>query len=106
MQSALDRRQAILELLMLRRHDTMKNLACEFHVNEKTIRRDVCILSREYPIYTSTGPRGGVYVPNGYSIRPRRLTEEQIQFLERISESLPSTDQAVMSEILMILRSL
>lgn len=104
-QSALERRQEILEKLMHRRHDTMSNLAHEFHVNERTIRRDICILSREYPLCTTTGPTGGVSVLDGYYTRACRLTTEQIQFLERVSADLPLADQERMREILLMLRS-
>ena len=36
-----ERRAAILDALCVRRQDTVANLAAEFGVNEKTIRRDI-----------------------------------------------------------------
>ena len=36
-----ERRAAILDALCIRRQDTIANLAEEFGVNEKTIRRDI-----------------------------------------------------------------
>ncbi len=36
-----ERRQKILEVLCLRRHDTYRNLAHEFNVSTGTIRRDI-----------------------------------------------------------------
>lgn len=107
MQSALDRRQQILEKLMLRRQDTAANLANEFGVNERTIRRDLCILSHDYPICTIPGRGGGVRLPDGYyaATAKRRLTEEQFAFLQRLADSLPSADKATMREILLTLRS-
>ena len=48
--TAIERRQAILEVLSVRRYETRYNLAFEFSVNEKTIRRDIEILSLDYPI--------------------------------------------------------
>lgn len=45
---AVERRQQILELLCQRRKDTMQNLAAELGVSERTIRRDVEILTRSY----------------------------------------------------------
>ena len=47
---AVERRQQILELLCQRRKDTMQNLAAELGVSERTIRRDVEILTRSYPL--------------------------------------------------------
>ena len=40
-----ERRAAILDALCIRRQDTIANLAEEFGVNEKTIRRDIEELS-------------------------------------------------------------
>ena len=39
--NAMERRQAILEALCERRHDTMSNLAFEFNVGLTTIKRDL-----------------------------------------------------------------
>ena len=51
-QSALERRQEILEVLCERRHESVENLATEFGVNERTIRRDLEYMTLSYPIYT------------------------------------------------------
>ena len=40
-----ERRAAIFDALCIRRHDTVENLASEFGVSEKTIRRDIEELS-------------------------------------------------------------
>lgn len=106
MQSALDRRQQILDRLTIRRQDTVKNLANEFKVNERTIRRDICILSRDYMICTVQGRGGGIRIPDGYyaaTMRPR-LTEEQLDFLQRISDTLAPADKETMQKILNMLR--
>ena len=52
MQSAVERRQSILELMCERRHETIDNLAFEFGVDRRTIRRDIEVLSISYPLYT------------------------------------------------------
>lgn len=44
------RRVKIIELLNLRRRDTMQNLADEFGVSWDTIQRDITILEQEYPL--------------------------------------------------------
>ena len=107
MQSTLERRQEILETLLLRRRDTVPNLACEFGVSKNTIRRDLCILCRDYPIETVSGKNGGVRLPDGYyAVTPhKRLTEEQFAFLERLASLLSPSDKKAMQEILLILRS-
>ena len=44
-----ERRQAIINLLCQRRHETMKNLASEFGVSVRTICYDIEMLSLTYP---------------------------------------------------------
>lgn len=68
MQSALDRRQAMLESLCDKRFDTLDNLATEFNVSKMTVRRDITTLSSSVPIYTTQGNGGGVYIADGYFI--------------------------------------
>ena len=57
-----ERRQKILEVLCLRRHDTYRNLAHEFNVSTGTIRRDIVVLTCSYPIETVQGGHGGIRV--------------------------------------------
>ena len=54
-----ERRQKLLELLCIRRHDTCDNLAHEFHVSSATIRRDIAVLTCSYPIETVCERYGG-----------------------------------------------
>ena len=67
----------------------MDNLASEFGVSEKTIRRDVEELMCSYPIETIRGRYGGgVKVSDWY--RPTRniLCSEQIALLKKLAPSL------------------
>ena len=57
-----ERRCEIWEKLCIRRYDTIKNLASEFGVSERTIQRDIDIISTKKPIYTTVGRYGGVHV--------------------------------------------
>ena len=57
--SLSERRQRLLEVLCLRRHDTYDNLAQEFNVSKMTIRRDITALTCSYPIETVRGRYGG-----------------------------------------------
>lgn len=80
-----ERRHKIMMLLCKRRHETVSNLATEFGVSERTIRRDIDILSFTYPIYTQQGRyAGGIYVMNGYYIDQLYLTTAEINFLKKI----------------------
>ena len=51
--TAIERREAILDVLCVRRKDQVKNLAVEFGVSEKTIRTDLEVLGCSYPIETT-----------------------------------------------------
>ena len=80
-----ERRNAILRLLCRRRYETIHNLAVEFGVSERTIRRDIEILSYTEPIYTQTGRHGGgVYVVEGYNMDRMYMSEEEIAVLLKI----------------------
>ena len=56
---------AILAIMCERRYETMANLASEFSVDRRTIRRDIEILALSFPLYTTKGTGGGVYIVNG-----------------------------------------
>lgn len=103
MRNTTERRQAILELMCERRHETISNLAFEFEVSERTMRYDVQILSISYPIYTATGNRnqgGGVHVVDGYYIGRTYLKPSQKALLEKLSKSLNVEDLKTMQDIL------
>ena len=57
---AAERRQLILDQLCQRRKETIPNLAAELGVSERTIRRDIEMLTLRYPIETVCGRYGGV----------------------------------------------
>ena len=73
-----ERRKEIMKILCRRKHETVKNLAFEFGVSERTIRRDIEILSLTEPIYTQTGRySGGVYVVEDYLMYQIHMTEKE-----------------------------
>ena len=96
-----ERRQAIINLLCQRRHETMKNLASEFGVSLRTIRYDIEILSLYYPLTTMQGRySGGVYFISDYRLRNRYLTPKQQELLERLASTLICEDLEIMLSIL------
>ncbi len=99
-QSALERRQEILEVLCERRYETVENLATEFGVGERTIRRDIEYLSLSYPIYTMPGKGGGIHVDQDYRLGKKYLTDKQSELLEELSKRLTGNELAVMQSIL------
>lgn len=77
MQNTTERRQLLLEVLNVRRKDTLKNLAFEFGVSISTIKRDITILSCYAPIYTIQGNSGGVFLMDGYYTNRQYLSKAQ-----------------------------
>lgn len=98
---ALERRQALLELLCERRYDTFENLAFEFSVSKMTIYRDVFELSLSYPIYTKSGRHdGGVYVADGYYLGRQYLKTEEKQLLENLTLAVGDDQRKILESIL------
>lgn len=99
--SQAERRQRLLNVLCLRRHDTYDNLAREFNVCKRTIRYDVAALMCEYPIETVCGRYGGgVRVKDDYFPYRRTLNKEQIALLTELSGQLEGEKLATMGSII------
>ena len=79
----VERREEILKLLISRRKSTVPILMHEFHVSEKTIRRDIRALMLKYPLETFSGNGGGVQIPEWYAPKDRKST--------RLNSSHPSS---------------
>ncbi len=87
MQGTAERRSEIMKILCRRRTETIRNLASEFGVSERTIRRDIEVLSLNEPIYTQSGRYGcGVYVAEGYSMTRMYMSDEELTLLHKLSE--------------------
>ena len=98
---AVERRQQILELLCRRRKDTMQNLASELGISERTIRRDVEILTRTYPLETICGRYGGgVRVADWYHLDRPQMSPKQTELLRRLAGDLQGEDLELMEQIL------
>ena len=100
MQSAIERRQRIVEILNMRRSEQLENLANELNVSKSTIRRDIEVLSCSYPIDTKKGTGGCVYVQDGFDLYERYLTAKQFEVLERLKETATSEDVKVLETIM------
>ena len=100
MQSALDRRQAMLELLSDRRQETVANLMSEFGVSRCTILGDIETLSCSAPIFTVQGNGGGVRVADGYYYGRRYLHSDQEALLRKLMPGLQPDEQKTMQSIL------
>lgn len=89
---ASERRAAVLKVLCRRRHETIANLAEEFDVSERTIRRDVEILSYTEPIYTQSGRYGGgVYVTENYTMDKMYFEPSEAEIAKKALSFLETT---------------
>ena len=95
-----ERRQKILEVLCLRRHETTDNLAHEFNVSRGTIHRDLIILTCSYPIETIQGGHGGVRVADWFHLDRRALNSDEITFLRRLESQLDDADREMLNRII------
>ncbi len=100
MQSATERRQLVLETISDRRQVRREDLAAEFGVSERTIRRDVEILSCSYPIYTQQGGGGGIRAMDGWYVSRRYLRDDQEALLRSLLPGLQPEDRETMRKIL------
>ncbi len=93
-----ERRQKIMEILNIRRHELISNLAHEFGVSSRTIRRDIEVLSLTEPIYTRSGRySGGIYVLEGYNSRHLYMSEDEILLLIKIYKSICGSKEYVLN---------
>ena len=100
MQSAVERRQMIIEEISIRRHIAIPELAKEFGVNRRTIERDIEVLSCSYPIFTENWRGGGVRAMDGWYLSRQYLHDEQEALLRRLLPGLQPEDQKTMERIL------
>ena len=93
-----ERRNNIMRMLCRRRYETITNLASEFGVSERTIRRDIDVLSATEPIYTQTGRYGGgVYFMEQYSLGRIYMTEKELGLLQKLCSIVQKQDEVVLS---------
>ena len=97
-----DRRRAILNILCQRRFERKINLAHEFGVTYRTITSDIYLLSQEYPIYTTSGKGGGVYIEESYNRKKDYLTNEEEALLRKIHKTLSGKDAETMMAIIKV----
>ena len=94
--TAAERRRAIVELLNKRRSETETNLAYRFGVSRRTIVNDVMMLSLSYPVYTTKGNGGGVFISDDFDLYCPRLTAAELDLLKRILEKLSGEEREIM----------
>lgn len=98
--NAIERREEIMRILIVRRHETMQVLAAEFGVTDRTIRNDITILTAKYPLKTSRGIGGGVSIPDSFNPHKNILSVEQMNVLEELIPKANERQQTVIKQIL------
>ena len=82
-----ERRIEIMKLLCRKRHETMSNLAAEFNVSIRTIKRDIDELTFLMPIYVKSGRYdGGVYVAENYSMDRMYMSSIEVELLIKVKK--------------------
>lgn len=95
-----ERRLKIFSVLCIRRYDTISSLAVEFHVNEKTIRRDIVWLTLSYPVEAYRGRYGGVRIAEWYHPTKGYLCPRQLSVLQNLALTCYGDDRVVVNSII------
>lgn len=96
-----ERKDAIINILCVRRFETTANLAQELEVSERTISRDLVALSYSYPIETVRGRHGGgIKMAEWFHLGRNMLSAPQKALLLKLRQTLINQDLEVMDSIL------
>lgn len=91
--TTFERHNKLLELISLKRHTTVAQLAQEIGVSKRTVQRDIELLSLEYPLVTTIGRGGGVSFMDGcYYSKPKfYISDLQKKVLTKIINQIDKT---------------
>ena len=95
-----DRRMEIINILIVRRHTTTRELAEEFGVTTRTIRHDIQALSPSFPIYTQQGGAGGIFIGEDYKPYINTLSTVELHTLCEIYGQAEGVHKTILLQIL------
>ena len=95
-----DRRMEIINILVVRRHTTARELAEEFGVTTRTIRNDIQGLSPGFPIYTQQGGAGGIFIGENYKPYINTLSSDELETLCEIYRQAEGVHKKILLQIL------
>ena len=98
-----ERQRKIIQILTMRRFETMRNLAYEVGASERTIRRDIAILTNDYPLETVHGKYCGVKLADKYNPHKGVLSCEYQQALIIAAKTTDVNTARLLGEILSLL---
>ncbi len=94
-----ERRSRIMKILRIRKYERIVNLASEFGVSTRTIRRDIEDLSLTEPIYTQCGRyAGGVYYIDAYHDDYILISRQEAKVLHTILERMKKNNMLSKNE--------
>ena len=79
--NTIERRAEIMNILVIRRHTTARELAEELGVATRTIERDIQALSPKFPVYTKQGGDGGIFIEESYKPYINTLSFSELETL-------------------------
>ena len=94
------RRSEIINTLILRRRDNVKNLAFEFDVSERTIKSDIEMLTIDYPLETIRGNGGCVKIADDYRSYNYQLPQKHEKALINLLDKTEEVEYKAVCEIL------
>lgn len=100
--TATERRQEILDYLLIHRKANRRTFMDMFGVSSVTIAHDITVLSCAYPIDSFAGNGGGIFLEEGYYVGKHYLSEEQESVLQKVAATLTDEhDIKVINDILL-----
>lgn len=93
-----NRRERLLRILALKGRATISELANELEVSERTIMRDIEVLSIEKPIFTVAGKHGGVCIDDYYLFNQLHMKEHEIDLLAKIVSDIENHSSCSLNE--------
>ena len=98
--NSAERQQAIANVLIHRRRETMANLASEFRVSRRTLVNDIAVLTCSLPIETARGSGGGVYLADWYRPYRSTLSPEQAAAVRSAADLFSGSERQTLLSIL------
>ena len=86
--STVERREQLIQILVLCGKTSTRVLAEKLEVSERTVLRDIDILSGYYPISVDYGRHGGYYITNYKVLNLPCMKEYEINLLKKITSDI------------------
>lgn len=95
-----NRRREIINVLLMQRRTTAKELAKEFGVTTRTIQNDIQALSSGFPIYTKPGGDGGIFIEENYRPYNNTLSSYELEILLEMHQTTEGIYKKILFRII------